>query len=56
VINLVVIAISAILLAVVLVWWRSPALRSWLEAPKWRMLRQERRFDEQLKGTPFRPD
>jgi hypothetical protein len=46
-INLVVIAISAILLAVLLVWWRRPAFRSWMEAPKYCMLRQERRFDDQ---------
>jgi hypothetical protein len=46
-INLVVIAISAILLAVLLVWWRLPAFRSWIEAPKSFMLRQERRFDDQ---------
>jgi hypothetical protein len=46
-INLVVIAISAIFLAVLLVWWRRPAFRSWIKAPKSFMLRQERRFDDQ---------
>lgn len=44
-IDLVVIAVSAMLLAVLLVWWRSPAFRSWIEAPKCFMLRQEGRFD-----------
>jgi hypothetical protein len=50
-IDLVVMAISAILCALLLVWWRSPAFRSWIEAPKCFMLHQERRFDDQLKGT-----
>lgn len=50
-INLVVIAISVMLLAVLLVWWRRPAFRSWIEAPKCFMLHQERRFDDQLRRT-----
>jgi hypothetical protein len=50
-IDLVVMAISAILCALLLVWWRSPAFRSWIEAPKCLMLHQERRFDDQPKGT-----
>ncbi len=45
-INLIVIAISAIMFALLLVWWRWPALRAWIEAPKYAMLRQERRFDD----------
>jgi hypothetical protein len=49
-INLIVIAISAIMLALLLVWWRWPAFRAWIEAPKYSMLRQERRFDEQVTG------
>jgi hypothetical protein len=48
-INLVVMAISAILLALFLIWWRSPAFRAWVEAPKCLMLHQERRFGDQLK-------
>jgi hypothetical protein len=50
-INLIVIVISAVMLALLLVWWRWPAFRVWIEAPKYSMLRQERRFDNQLKGT-----
>jgi len=50
-INLIVILISAIMLALLLVWWRWPALRVWIEAPKYSMLHQERRFDDQLTGT-----
>ena len=46
-INLIVIVISAIMFALLLVWWRWPAFRAWIEAPKYFMLRQERRFDEQ---------
>jgi hypothetical protein len=45
-INLIVIAISAIMFALLLVWWRWPAFRVWIEAPKYSMLRQERRFDD----------
>jgi hypothetical protein len=45
-INLIVIVISAIMFALLLVWWRWPAFRIWIEAPKYFMLRQECRFDE----------
>ena len=50
-INLIVIAISALMFTLLLVWWRRPALRDWIEAPKYSMLCQERRFDHQRKGT-----
>jgi len=53
-INLIVIAISAIMFALLLVWWRWPAFRIWIEAPKSIMLRQERRFDEQVTGKRVR--
>jgi hypothetical protein len=49
-INLIVIAISATMFALLLVWWRWPAFRVWIEAPKYTMLRQERRFDDQVTG------
>jgi hypothetical protein len=45
-IDLIVIAMSASVLALVLAWWRWPAFRVWIEEPKYSMLRQERRFDE----------
>jgi hypothetical protein len=45
-INLIVIVISAIMFALLLVWWRWAAFRVWIEAPKYFMLRQERRFDD----------
>jgi hypothetical protein len=45
-INLIVIVISAIVFGLLLVWWRWPAFRIWIEAPKYFMLRQERRFDD----------
>jgi hypothetical protein len=45
-INAIVIAISAIMFALLVVWWRWPAFRVWIEAPKYSMLRQERRFDD----------
>jgi hypothetical protein len=54
VINLIVIVISVIMFGLLLVWWRWPAFRSWIEAPKYFMLRQERRFDEAALGS--RPD
>ena len=49
-INLIMIVISAIMFALLLVWWRWPAFRAWIEAPKYVVLGQERRFDDQLKG------
>jgi hypothetical protein len=45
-INLIVIVISAIMFGLLLVWWRWPAFRIWIEAPKYFMLRQECRFDD----------
>ena len=44
--NLIVIVITAIMLGLLLVWLISPAFRAWIEAPKYVMLRQERRFDD----------
>lgn len=44
-INLVVIVISAVMLAFVLLWLRLPAFRLRTEAPKYFVLEQERRFD-----------
>ena len=49
-INLIVIAISVIMFALLLVWWRWPAFRVWIEAPKYSMLRRESRFDDQETG------
>lgn len=46
-INLIVILTSAIMCALLLVWWRWPVFRVWIEAPKYSMLRQERRFEDQ---------
>jgi len=46
-INLIVILTSAIMFALLLVWWRWPVFRGWIEAPKYSMLLQERRFDDQ---------
>jgi len=55
-INLIVIVISAIMFALLLVWWRWPAFRAWIEAPKYSMLRQERRFDDRnVAGTATGP-
>ena len=45
-INLIVIAISTVMFALVLVWWRWSAFRASIEAPKYFMLRQERRFGD----------
>ena len=46
-IDLIVILTSALMFALLLVWWRWPMFRVWIEAPKYSMLRQERRFDDQ---------
>jgi hypothetical protein len=45
-INLIVIVISAMMFALLLLWWRWPVFRIWIEAPKYFMLRQERRFED----------
>ena len=45
-INLIVIVITAIMFGLLLLWWLWPAFRSWIEAPKYFMLRQERRFED----------
>jgi hypothetical protein len=45
-INLIVIVVSALMLGLLVVWWRWPAFRAWIEAPKYSMLRQERRFHD----------
>jgi hypothetical protein len=52
-INLIVIAMSAIVLALLLAWWRWPAFRAWIEAPKYSMLKQARRFDERNAPRAF---
>jgi len=46
-INLIVTLTSVIMFALLLVWWRWPVFRVWIEAPKYSMLRQERRFDDE---------
>ena len=46
-INLIVILTTAIMFALLLVWWRWPVFRLWIEAPKYSMLRQEHRFNDQ---------
>jgi hypothetical protein len=53
-INLVVIAISAVMLVLVFAWWRWPAFRPTIEAPKYSMLRQERRFDDAASRSPLK--
>jgi len=52
-INLIVIVISAVMFTLVLVWWRWSAFRTSIEAPKYFMLCQERRFDD--RDSPRRP-
>jgi hypothetical protein len=41
------------MLALLLVWWRSPAFRVWIEAPKYSMLRQEHLFGDH--AAPAQP-
>jgi hypothetical protein len=54
--STIVIAMAAILIILIGVWFFSPALRRWMEEPKYRMLRQEDRFDTRrhASGTPNR--
>ena len=46
-INLIVVLTTAIMLLLLVGWWRWPVFRFWIEAPKYSMLRQEQRFDDQ---------
>jgi hypothetical protein len=46
-----VIGMTAIVLILVGAWFFSPALRRWMEEPKYRMLRQEDRFDSQRNAS-----
>jgi hypothetical protein len=46
-----VIGMTAIVLGLVGAWFFSPALRRWMEEPKYRMLRQEGRFDAQRNAS-----
>jgi hypothetical protein len=48
-INLIVVLTTAIVFVLLLVWWRWPPFRLWIEAPKYSMLQQEHRFDDQGK-------
>ncbi len=48
-INLIVLLTTALMFGLILVWWRWPVFRLWIEAPKYSMLRQEHRFDDQDK-------
>ena len=41
---IIVIALTAVVLVFVVVWLLRPGFRRWIEAPKYRMLEQERRF------------
>jgi hypothetical protein len=54
--STIVITMAGILLVLIGVWFFSPSLRRWMEEPKYRMLRQEERFDAQrnASGAPSR--
>ena len=45
-----VIAMTAIMLGLIGAWVFSPALRRWMEEPKYRMLRQQDRFEARRTG------
>ena len=49
--SMLVIAMTAIVLSLIGAWFFSPSLRRWMEEPKYRMLRQEERFDAQRNGS-----
>jgi hypothetical protein len=49
--SMLVIALTAIVLSLIGAWFVSPALRRWMEEPKYRMLRQEDRFEAQRIGS-----
>lgn len=47
---LIVAALTLVVAAFVIVWLLSPRFRSWIEAPKYRIVDQERRFKEKGDG------
>jgi hypothetical protein len=49
-VNLIVLAVTLLMAALLLVWVCSPRLRRWIEAPKYRVLTWEERF------SAVRPD
>jgi hypothetical protein len=53
--NLIVLAITLLVSGFVLVWCLFPGLRPWFEAPKIRMLEQERRFPAVTRDRPGSP-
>jgi hypothetical protein len=55
-INFIVILTTAIVFALLLVWWRWLVFRLWLEAPKYSMLQQEHRFEKQGKELELATD
>jgi hypothetical protein len=53
--SMLVIAMTAIVLGLIGAWFFSPALRRWMEEPKYRMLRQEDRFEARRTASQLRP-
>jgi hypothetical protein len=49
--SILVIAMTAIVVSLIGAWFFSPALRRWMEEPKYRMLRQEDRFEARRIGS-----
>lgn len=45
-VNLIVVVVTLLMAGFVAVWVFCPWLRSWMEAPKYRFLEQERQFPE----------
>jgi multidrug efflux pump subunit AcrB len=48
--SMLVVAMTAIVLSLIGAWFFSPALRRWMEEPKYRMLHQENRFEARRIG------
>lgn len=44
--NALVIVMTLIAAAFIVVWWLRPRFRAWIEAPKYRLQQQIRRFEE----------
>lgn len=50
-VNLIVLAVTALMAGFVLVWLCCPRLRPWIEAPKYRVLTWEERFGNRASDT-----
>jgi hypothetical protein len=50
--ELIVIAVTLLMAGFILIWWCRPALRTWMEAPKYRILTWEKSYPGAVRSLP----